>query len=227
MSLTPLPRMMGPADAAEPSADPDDIFYQLDQELEYLEREIDQYLQGNIERQPFPHRQLQALLQLKQFPALFRPAYNELLSLLPVKISLRSRSMDFRVPMTSAVDLPSTSYARFRCIYAGPATSSPQCETWTFIPYVQDTYLRGLARVLGASANTNLTGHELEAELAVGFKQMFCSGHDDRLKDDQAGAFAVACRPVIDRWRDREQLWRNVGKLQCQQTRTQQSSNRA
>ncbi|EME77708.1 uncharacterized protein MYCFIDRAFT_212538 [Pseudocercospora fijiensis CIRAD86] len=217
--------MMGPADAAEPSAEPDDIFYQLDQELEYLEREVNQYLRGNIERQPFPHRELQALLQLKQFPALFRPAYKELLSLLPVKISLRSKRMDFRVPMTSAVDLPSTSYARFRCIYAGPATSSPQCETWTFIPYVQDTYLRGLAGVLGASANINLIGPELEAELAVGFKQMFCSGHDDKLKDDQAGAFAVACRPVIDRWRESEQLWRNVGQLQCQQTRTHQGTS--
>lgn len=211
---------MSTANPAEPTAEPDDIFYQLDQELEFLEQEVAQYVNGNINKQPFPQRQLHALLQLKQFPALFRPAYNELLSALPVNISLRSRSMGFRVPMTSAVDLPSTSYARFRCIYAGPATSSPQCETWTFIPYVQDTYLRGLAGILGCSANINLSGGEMEAELAAGFKQMFCSGHDEKLKDDQASAFAVACRPVVDRWRESEQLWRNVGKLQCHPIRT-------
>lgn len=136
--------------------------------------------------------------------------------------------------MTSPVDLLSTQYVRTRCVFAAdfahhhhppPPPShhhhhhhhfhnvSPQCETWTFKPYVIDTYLIGLSRILGAAADTRLERDELEEQLAAGYKQMCCSGHEDGLKELQAEAFAVRSRPVVERWREDVSLWWTVGKL--------------
>ncbi|KAM3422022.1 hypothetical protein BST61_g2398 [Cercospora zeina] len=240
-STRPLPAPAGHRTLSEeehqpPRAEPEDIFYQIDQELKYIEEELAAFAakaQRDLETQDlreqqqqqqrplFPNRQIEALLQLKQFSPIFRNAYKELLSRLPISISLRSRNAELGVPMPSPVDMPSTHYARFRCVYADTTAtaSSPQCETWTFKPYVIDTYLLGLSRILGAAANTMLEGNELEAQLAAGYRQMCCSGHHEKLKEEQASVFAVASRPVVEKWREDVQLWWSVGKRTCTSTR--------
>ncbi|KAI5361339.1 hypothetical protein Slin15195_G124510 [Septoria linicola] len=198
-----------------PRAEPDDIFYQIDQELKFVEEELASFARRDPDKKdrPFPHRQIEALSQLKQFSPIFRDVYKELLSRLPVSISLRSRNAELGVPMTSPVDIPSTHYARFRCVYADSANTSPQCETWTFKPYVIDTYLLGLSNILGASADTQLEGTELEVQLAAGYKQMFCSEHAEKLKNEQARTFAATSRRVVEKWREDVQLWWTVGRL--------------
>jgi hypothetical protein len=210
-------------DALEPPADLDDIFYQIDQEIAFVEKELASY-GGDLDKnsRPFPHRQVDALLRLKQFPMLFRASFKELVPRLPISIALRSRNMELGVPMTSPVDMPSTHYARFRCVFA-PApcasTDSPQCETWTFIPYTTDMFLGGLARILGVAANTRIEGDELEEELAAGFKLMFCSAHEEKLKDERALAFALASRPIVETWRGNVQLWWSLGMVRSRQVR--------
>ncbi|PPJ50494.1 hypothetical protein CBER1_07723 [Cercospora berteroae] len=237
LSTRPLPGSAGHRTFSEeehqpPRAEPEDIFYQIDQEIKFIQEELsaafaktrqdfDAASKGQQQQQctsTFPQRHIEALFHLKQFSPIFRNAYKDLLSRLPISISLRSRYAELGVPMTSPVDMPSTHYARFRCVYADTTAnnnSSPQCETWTFKPYVIDTYLIGLSRVLGAAADTMLEGNELEAQLAAGYRQMCCSGHEDKLKEEQASVFAVASRPVVMKWRDDVQLWWSGGKRSC------------
>lgn len=218
-------------------AEPDEIFYQIDQECKFIEQELASFASRpdsdpHNHHRAFPQRQIEALHHLHQFSPIFRNAYKELLSRLPLSISLHSRPANLGgVSMTSPVDLLSTQYVRTRCVFAAdfahhhhppPPPShhhhhfhnvSPQCETWTFKPYVIDTYLIGLSRILGAAADTRLERDELEEQLAAGYKQMCCSGHEDGLKELQAEAFAVRSRPVVERWREDVSLWWTVGKL--------------
>lgn len=235
LSTRPLPGPAGYRTSSEeehqpPRAEPEDIFYQIDQEIKFIQEELsaafaktrqdfDAASKGQQQHRTstFPQRHIEALFHLKQFSPIFRNAYKDLLARLPISISLRSRNAELGVPMTSPVDMPSTHYARFRCVYADTTAniSSPQCETWTFKPYVIDTYLLGLSRILGAAADTMLEGNELEAQLAAGYRQMCCSGHEDKLKEEQASVFAVASRPVVMKWRDDVQLWWSVGKRSC------------
>ena len=201
-----------------PHAEPDDIFYQIDQECKFIEEELASYANQDPDKKdhPFPQQQIEALLQLKQFSPLFREAYKELLSRLPISISLRSRNAELGVPvMTSPVDIPSTHYVRTRCVFS----ATDLCETWTFKPYVIDTYLLGLSGILGAGADTSLEGDELEAKLAAGYKLMCCSGHEEAMKEQQASAFAVLGRPVVEKWREDEKTWRSVGKAYGMQTK--------
>lgn len=166
---------------------------------------------------------IEALMTLNQFPIIFRSSFSDLLEALPLTISVGEPSTRDPVSPNSDTDLTSTRYAHYCCIHRSP--SGKQCSTWTLIPYVADTFFRGLARVLAVSANLRVTGGDLETELSTGFRSMLCNGHDEKTKDAHADSLAGTSRRIIEQWRVNEQKWRYEGKKACQQPLYSNSMN--
>lgn len=191
-----------------------DIFRHLDAKEVLLEREVSTFVIANKSAHACPRNEVEGLLQLKQLPTLFRASFSDLIALLPLTISVGTGIEDPTATLTTA-DLPKSHYARYRCIFS--TTDGVQCLTWTRIPYVIDTYLRGLASVLAVAANSSIFKDRLETQLQSGLKSMVCQQHDEESISKQTGSLAVACRIVIEEWRNSEHQWRSAGKLASSQ----------
>lgn len=191
-----------------------DIFRHLDAKEVLLEREVTTFIVDNKGGRVYPRNEVEGLLPLKQLPTLFRSSFSDLIAMLPMTVSVGTGIEDPTATLTTA-DMPKSHYARYRCIYS--TKEGVQCCTWTRIPYVIDTYLRGLASVLAVAANSSIFKDRLETQLQSGLKLMLCHQHDEDSVTAQTEFLAVECRLVIEDWRDSEHRWRSAGKLASQE----------
>lgn len=198
-----------------------DIFRHLDAKEVLLEREVSTFILANKGAHAYPRSEVEGLLQLKQLPTLFRASFSDLISMLPMTISVGTGLEDPTATLTTA-DMPKSHYARYRCIFSNSAGA--QCSTWTRIPYVIDTYLRGLASVLAVAANSSISNDRLETQLQSGLKLMMCQQHDNESIATQTETLAIACRTVIEDWRSSEHRWRSAGKLVSQERSPEETS---
>lgn len=199
-----------------------DIFQHLDAEEVLLEREVFIFVAANRDTHAYPRNEMEGLLQLKQLPTLFRASFSDLIPLLPLKISVGTRIED-PVATFTAADIPKSHYARYRCIFS--TSEGNQCSTWTRIPYVIDTYLRGLATVLAVAANSSISKDQLESQLQAGLKMMVCQQHDEETVTAHTISLAVACRRAIEEWRNSEHRWRSAGKFVSQEMSAEETSS--
>lgn len=209
-AMTPTASALSDEFIAMDSIEAVDIFRHLDAKEVLLEREVSIFIGANKGTHTFPRTEVEGLLQLKQLPTLFRASFSDLIQMLPVTISVGTGIEDPTATLTTA-DMPKSHYARYRCIFS--TSEGKQCCTWTRIPYVIDTYLQGLASVLAVAANSSISKDRLETQLQTGLKMMVCQQHDEEDIAIHTGSLAVACRMVIEEWRNSEHLWRSEGKL--------------
>ncbi|CZT20170.1 uncharacterized protein RCC_06027 [Ramularia collo-cygni] len=207
-------------DISMDSMDAVDIFRHLDANQVLLERELSSFVVANEGAHTYPRNGVEGLLQLKQLPTLFRASFSDLIAALPLNVSVGTGIEDPTATLTTA-DLPKSHYARYRCIFSN--ADGIQCSTWTRIPYVIDTYLRGLASVLAVAANSSIFKDRLETQLQSGLKLMVCQQHDEESVTTQTESMAVACRVVIEEWRSSEHRWRSAGKLASQERLEEES----
>lgn len=197
-----------------------DIFRHLDAKEVLLEREVSIFTAANKCAHTYPRTEVDGLLPLKQLPTLFRASFSDLIALLPLTISVGTGIEDPTATLTTA-DLPKSHYARYRCIFS--TSEEKQCSTWTRIPYIIDTYLRGLASVLAVAANSSISKDRLETQLQSGLRLMVCQKHDEEAITFHTGSLAVACRIVIEEWRNNEHRWRSAGKLESRGESTEET----
>jgi hypothetical protein len=152
----------------------------------------------------------------------FRASFSDLIEMLPYRVYVGTGSEDPTATLTTA-DLPKSHYARYRCIYI--SSDGAQCSTWTRVPYVIDTYLRGLASILGVAANSTVSKDQLEAQISASLHRMMCQHHDETTRAEQIQALSVSSRLVIEQWRINEHRWRSAGKLAWQHRATDQPSS--
>ncbi|EME40051.1 hypothetical protein DOTSEDRAFT_137527, partial [Dothistroma septosporum NZE10] len=188
----------------------DNVFEQLDAKASCLQREL-----ANS-NPTLPQLDLEVVLQLVQFPKLFRPAFGEFIATLPVTISISDRSLvTSRVTGTTSDRRRSADYVGYQCAFKMP--DGADCLTWTSIPYVTDTYFTGLAKILAAAGDPSSTANELETQIKTGLKFTFCHHHTEQEKTEQAHSLALPIRHVATRWRTNERRWREVGKTSLEQ----------
>lgn len=188
----------------------DNVFEQLDAKASCLLREL-------FATNPTIQQDFENILQLKQFPKFSQAALGGLLETLPITISISERSLSTRRTSGLASDRRrSEDYVGYQCAFKMP--DETDCLTWTCIPYVNETYFTGLARILAAAGNrgdpmTNgQSVTELEFEIKAGLKAMFCHRHTEQEKVEQVDRLAQPIRDCVQRWRHQERRWRELGK---------------